>query len=102
MAAMCGRCGFCWSDVGPVTASAGEALFENAVDRSRIRLALALLHHLADEEAEQLVLARAIFGDLVGGGREHAVDDGNDGAFIGHLHEAFALDDGARLVAAAD
>src|SRR6187431_1017539 len=82
--------------------SAAELFFEDAIDRGRVRLALALLHHLSDEEAEELVLARAVLGHLLGVSGDDAVDHLDDRAFVGHLHEALAVDDRARVVRRAD
>ena len=42
-----------------------QCLLQQLVDDAWIGFAGHGLHHLADEEAEQLVLAPAIFGDLV-------------------------------------
>src|SRR6266403_151017 len=72
------------------------------VERRRVRLALRRLHHLADEEAVELVLAGAILGDLVLIGRQHGVDRRLDGAGIGELRQAALGDDLARSLAALD
>src|SRR3546814_16253488 len=62
-------------------------------------LAAAGLHRLTNEEAEQLVLAAAIFGDLVGVGGYNLGDDCLDRAGIGGLLQAPLLDALRRLVA---
>ena len=46
---------------------------------------------LADEEAEQLVLAAAVFGELVGIGGEDFVDHRLDRAAVALLLEALGL-----------
>src|SRR3546814_15177780 len=60
-----------------------ERLPEQLVHHGGIGLAAAGLHRLTNEEAEQLVLAAAIFGDLVGVGGYNLGDDGLDRAGIG-------------------
>jgi hypothetical protein len=57
------------------------------------------LHRLADEEAEQLVLAAAILGDLVGVGGEDLVDLGVDRAGVAGLLEARAPRRSRRILA---
>src|SRR3546814_6493933 len=47
-------------------ASARELFLQQAIQSIRIGLALRRTHGLGDEEAEQLVLAGAIFGELAG------------------------------------
>src|SRR3546814_8970541 len=47
-------------------ASSRELFLQQAIQSIRIGLALRRTHGLADEEAEQLVLAGAIFGELAG------------------------------------
>ena len=54
---------------------------------------------LADEEAEQLVLARAVIGELPRILRHHIVDGLLDRAGIGDLLEALGLDDGVGVLA---
>jgi hypothetical protein len=48
--------------------ASAQRLLEEVVDDAWIALALHRLHRLADEEAEQLVLTAAIFGDWQYGG----------------------------------
>ena len=79
--------------------SLGERLFQQFVDHARISLALHGLHHLADEETEQFVLAAAIFGDLVGVGGDHVGDGRVDRSGVAGLLEAALLDDPGRVVA---
>src|SRR3546814_12766869 len=55
-----------------------ERLPEQLVHHGGIGLAAAGLHRLTNEEAEQLVLAAAIFGDLLGVGGYKLGDDGLD------------------------
>src|SRR3546814_15085291 len=64
-----------------------ERLPEQLVHHGGIGLAAAGLHRLTNEEAEQLVLAAAIFGDLVGVGGYNLGDDGLDRAGIGRSEE---------------
>src|SRR5215218_11159517 len=52
-----------------------ELLAHELVDDARVCPAVRPLHHLADEEAEQAVLAAAIRLDLTLVLREHLVDD---------------------------
>ena len=55
---------------------AGELLADEVGDDARVRLALRLLHHLADEEAEEALLAAAVGGDLARVLLQDPVDDG--------------------------
>ena len=52
-----------------------ELLADELADRARVRLAAGLLHHLADEEAEQALLAALVGGDLAGIRVEDPGDD---------------------------
>ncbi len=52
-----------------------QLLTEELVDDLGIRLPAGLLHHLADEEAEQALLAAAVRLDLAGVGGEDGVDE---------------------------
>src|SRR4029077_13231215 len=84
--------------VPPLTAPTARALsrelfLQELVDQRRVRLALGCLHHLADEETEQLVLSGAIFADFVGLRLHHGLDCGLDGAGVGHLLETALLDE---------
>src|SRR5688572_32655311 len=81
------------------TASARELLLEQLVQLRGVRLAAGGLHDLADEDAEQLVLARTVVGELAGILRHHLVDGLLDGAGVGDLLEALRLDDRIRLLA---
>src|SRR6188472_1385916 len=53
----------------------GELRPDELVDRARVRLALRLLHHLSDEEAEQAFLAAPVLLDLRRVRSENRVDD---------------------------
>src|SRR3546814_11989211 len=66
-------------------ASARELFLQQAIQSIRIGLALRRTHGLADEEAEQLVLAGAIFGELAGILRHHVVTRGADRRLVGAL-----------------
>src|SRR5207248_9626713 len=57
------------------TGPLAQLVAEKLVDDLRIRLSLCLLHHLADEEAEQPLLAAAVGLDLAGVAGEDAVDE---------------------------
>jgi hypothetical protein len=69
-------------------ASGGELRLEDLVDNLGIAFAAHRLHHLPDKKAEELVAARAIFGDLVRLRCEHLVAGGGDRALIRDLHQA--------------
>src|SRR5207244_7647924 len=58
--------------------SAAELLLQQFVQLGRIRFAAGRLHHLADEEAEELVLPRAVVGKLSGILPHHLVDHALD------------------------
>src|ERR1700742_4663556 len=73
--------------------SATELLLQQLVESSRIRLALRGLHDLADEEAEQLVLARPIVGELPRVGSHDGLDSLLDRRLVGDLFQALLLDD---------
>src|SRR5690554_1665431 len=64
--------------------------------RLRIGLAARGLHGLADEPADHGRLGLDLL-DLVGIGGDDLIDNGLDGAHVGHLLHAPALDDGRRL-----
>src|SRR3546814_14860731 len=84
----------CSSDLDACAhASARELFLQQAIQSIRIGLALRRTHGLADEEAEQLVLAGAIFGELAGILRHHVVDRGDDRGLVGDLHQALGIDD---------
>ena len=76
-----------------MTALTRELLLQNIVQLRRIGLALACLHREADEEAEQLVLAAAVFRDLVCVGRDDLVHQRLDGAAVGDLLESLGFDE---------
>src|ERR1700733_10994289 len=78
------------------SAARAELLFQEGIELSRIGLALSGLHRLADEEAEQLVLAGAVVGKLAWIAGDHFVDDALDRRAVRDLLEAFLLDDGIR------
>src|SRR5258708_29226715 len=69
---------------------------EQFVELRRIRLAFRCLHHLPDEETEQLVLAGAIIRELLGVGGDHRIDHPFNGAGVGDLFETLRLHDGVR------
>src|SRR5215203_136904 len=70
-----------------------ERLLQQIVDHAGIGLAAHRLHRLADEETEQLVLAAAIFGDLIGIGGHYSGDHCVDRAGVRGLLHATILDD---------
>src|SRR4030095_8742135 len=69
------------------------------VDDARIGLALHRLHHLADEEAEQRLLAALVLGDLVRIRRQHFIHRCIDGAGVARLLEPPFFDDPGRGLA---
>ena len=73
--------------------TAGERLFEQIVDDTRIGLALHGLHRLADEETEKLFLASAILFELTGIIQKDLTYNGLDRGSVGCLFQAFFLDD---------
>src|SRR6185437_4523746 len=77
----------------PPDGSSRQLLAQSLIEQRRIGLALRRLHDLADEEAEQLLLAAAILGDLVRLRRHDRGDRRVDGAGIGHLAQSPLLDD---------
>src|SRR5690349_18773368 len=83
-----------WTRTMPSTAaSAVELCLQQLVDNRRVALALHGFHRLADEKAEQLVLAAAVFGDLVLVGGEDLGDHRFDRAGVALLLEALGLGD---------
>src|SRR4029077_17590659 len=79
--------------------SAGQLLLQKLIELRRIGLAAGGLHDLADEEAEQLVFARAVVGKLARILRHDRVDGLLDGTRVGDLLEAPGFDDGIRVLA---
>src|SRR5262245_14288055 len=73
--------------------SDAQLRFQELVDLLRVALALRRLHDLPDEEAEQLVLAGAVLGDLAGILAHHLVDGGDDGRLVGYLCQPLLGDD---------
>jgi hypothetical protein len=69
-----------------------QLFLQDRVDLLRVGLALALLHDLADEEAEQLVFAGAVLLHLARVGGDDGVDHLLDGAGVGDLLQALGLD----------
>ena len=57
----------------------------------RVGFALGGFHRLADEEAEQLVFARAVLRQLLRIGGDDVVDDLFDGAAVGDLSMHYAI-----------
>src|SRR5487761_549072 len=80
--------------------STGKLLLEQLVQLSWIGLALCRLHHLPDEEAEELVLAGAVVGEPPRVPGHYFFDGALDGAGIGDLPEALRLDDGVGALTA--
>src|SRR5205823_9173389 len=78
-----------------------ELLLEEAVEGARVALALQVLHRLADEEAEQVLLAGPVLLDLAGVARDHRVDHRFEGTSVADLGETLGLDDLRRRDAAA-
>src|SRR5579883_1132302 len=69
--------------------SARKLPLEQLVQLRGVRLALCRLHDLPDEEAEELVLARTVLGELARILRHHLLDGALDRAGIGDLLEPF-------------
>src|SRR6185436_5398142 len=82
----------------PSSLSAGELFLEQLVELRGVRLSARRLHHLSYEVAEQLVLARAVIGELARIFRHDVVDGLFDRPGIGDLLEALRLDDGVRVL----
>src|SRR6185436_13343410 len=75
-----------------------ELLLQHLVHLGRVGLAFAGFHHLAHQEVEGFLLARAVFGDLRLIGADDGIDDALDLPGIGNLPAVILLDDlvGAR------
>src|SRR5690606_36488669 len=80
--------------------SALQLLLQELVHLRRIGLAAGRLHDLADEVAEELLLAGAVLLELLRVLREHLVDRLLDRAGVGDLLEPLALDDGVGVALA--
>src|SRR5205085_1509851 len=78
-----------------------ELLLEQGVQGAGVALALQVLHCLADEEAEQVLLAGPVLLDLAGVARDHRVDHRFEGTSVADLGEALGLDDLRRRDAGA-
>src|SRR5258706_6869064 len=90
-----------WTGVGRKAAiSIAQLLLQESVHHRRVPLALHLAHHLADEEADEVLLSALVLSHLVGAGGDDLVDGGGDGAFVGDLGEALVADHLRRLRAA--
>ena len=76
---------------------ARQHLLQEVVDELGIGLPLGRLHHLADEEAEDLLLAGPVLGELRRGSSPmtSAIVCGQ-GALVGDLDEPLLLDDRLR------
>ncbi len=86
--------------VAPCSVYPCSFFFSSSLTAAGFALPLARLHHLADEEAEDLLLAAAVLLDLAGVGGDDLVDDLLDGAAVGDLLEALLGDDGVGVLAA--
>src|SRR5262249_35633064 len=83
----------------PLAMSVSELLLEESVEDAGVSLAFQLPHRLADEEAEQVLLAGLVLLDLAGAARQHGIDDLFERAFVRDLGEALRLDDGLGRLA---
>src|SRR6185437_2840312 len=72
--------------------SAAQLAAQELVELRGVRLAAGSLHHLADEETEQLVLAGAILGELRRALRHNLLDRSRDGGAVGDLAQALRFD----------
>src|SRR5437762_12643185 len=79
-----------WSLLGTVCGSIllSELCAQQLVQLRRVGLAGGRLHDLTYEESEQLVLARAVLGELSGIAGHHLIDHALDGGGIGDLPQA--------------
>ena len=68
-----------------VPVSAGQFLLQDFVELGGVGFALAGFHCKADEEAEDLFLAAAVFGDLCRVGGNDFIHDLLDRAAVGYL-----------------
>src|SRR6516164_3819858 len=85
---------------GERRSAARELLAQQLVELGGVGLALRRLHHLTDEEAEQLVLAGAVLLELTRILGNRLVDRTLDRGSIGDLPEATLIDDGVRVAPA--
>src|SRR5262245_38582807 len=76
-----------------------QLLLQQLVELGRIGLPARGLHHLANEEAKQLVLATAVVGKLTGVLRHHLIDRLFDRGGIRDLPQAFLFDDRVSALA---
>src|ERR1700689_5556428 len=76
-----------------------QLTLEQFIELGRICLAFSRLHHLADEEAEQLILSGTVVGELFGIGGDHSIDHAFDRARVGNRPQTLGLDDGVRRLA---
>ena len=65
---------------------------QQLIDHFRIRLPATLLHDLADEEAECLLLAGSDLGDRIRMGAHHRVHRVEEGLLVGVLREPLCRD----------
>src|SRR5581483_742916 len=77
------RCSPCPRAAGSPRRSRRQLLTDELVDDLRIGLALRLLHHLADEEAEQALLAAAEGLDLAGVRGQDPLDERSELGGVG-------------------
>src|SRR4051812_48380064 len=73
--------------------SIAELRFEQRAQSPRVAFASQFLHRLADEEREQVLLARLVLLHFAGTARDDRVGDLLEGARVGDLDEALLLDD---------
>jgi len=69
----------------PVGRASAQLFLQRLVHQGRVGLALGGFHHLADEEAEQLVLAAPVLFHLVGIGGQYGIHLLHDGAGVRDL-----------------
>src|SRR2546430_17200685 len=83
-----------WSLLGTVCGSIllSELSAQQLVQLRRVGLAGGRLHDLTYEESEQLVLARAVLGELSGIAGHHLIDHALDSGGIGDLPQTLRVD----------
>src|SRR5262245_48565774 len=77
--------------------SAAQLAAQKLVQLSGIGLAAGRFHDLADEEAEELVLAGAVVRELCWILRHHLLDGADDRGAVGDLTQALGFDHGIRV-----
>src|SRR5579862_7005414 len=83
------------------SAARAELLLEKRVELRGVGFPLRRFHRLTDKEAEQLVLTRAIVGELTRVARDDLVDHPLERSAVRDLPEALLLDDRIGIAPAA-